>query len=518
MSINFKNLQKQKYINFIAALAFLFPFQSSASGDGDSTFNNLQIHTIHITLWQPSFWDSLLATHANDTTMPCTVTINGVQLDSVGIKLKGNSSFNSYPGQKKSIKLNFDEYIDTLKYDGLKTINLNNGFKDPTMIREKITLDFLRNKGIPTPRSNFAKVYINGTYWGFYSMVEQVNKTFLNDFIGNKDGNLFKGDPQGTLQFLGTTLSTYYPKYELKTNETANDWSDLFHLIDNINNESDANFYDSLESVLNTYGFIQQWATDILFSNLDSYRGSGHNYYIYHNTASNKFDWITWDVNEAFGTFAQGLSIGQMESLSYAYISNPATSRPITNRMLANPIYKQQYIDILCEYLNTSFTSTELDPIIDSLSNFIRTDYYADVNKMYSNAQFETNLSQNVTVTGPGGGTILGLKSFIINRRNFLLNELAALGCTDNIPKEVRFKNSSRVIPNPFSNQAKIVLDGIENKNAFIQVYNVLGQIVLNASFTGSEYLISTFSPGIFSYQIRTSEDQIFHGKFAVLH
>jgi spore coat protein CotH len=90
------------------------------------------------------------------------------------------------------------------KYDGLKAINLNNGFKDPTFMREKLMLDFCQRNVIPAPRCTYANIYVNDTLWGFYTLVEQVNTTFLKRWFPENNGNLFKGDPNGTLQWFGS--------------------------------------------------------------------------------------------------------------------------------------------------------------------------------------------------------------------------------------------------------------------------------------------------------------------------
>ena len=50
--------------------------------------------------------------------------------------------------------------------EGLKKFNLNNGFKDPTFLREKMTLDFCRRHGITAPRCTYANLYRNDTLWG----------------------------------------------------------------------------------------------------------------------------------------------------------------------------------------------------------------------------------------------------------------------------------------------------------------------------------------------------------------
>jgi spore coat protein CotH len=60
------------------------------------------------------------------------------------------------------------------------------------MIREKICYNLLRESGVKAPRVSFAKVYLNNVYWGLYSIVEQVDKTFLKENFRNKNGNLYK--------------------------------------------------------------------------------------------------------------------------------------------------------------------------------------------------------------------------------------------------------------------------------------------------------------------------------------
>ncbi len=467
------------------------------NSDGDSIFFSPDIHIVNITFWQPNYWDSLVANYPLDVLMAGNVNFDGTQYDSCGLQLKGNSSYNSYPGVKKSIKIAFDEYWTSQKCDGLKTLNLNNGFKDPTMLREKIDLDFLYEHNIPAPRATFAKVYINGTYWGFYSLVEQVNKTFLNDRFGNKNGNLFKGDPNGTLQWVGPMDTSYYHKYELHTNETINDWSDLVHLIDKVNNTPSANFYDTLETLLNTDANIQAWAANILFSNLDSYQGSGHNYYIYHNTSTGKFEWITWDVNEAFGNFNLGMNINQIENLDLFYIPNPQNARPLTQKMQQNATYRQQYSDAICLFIQNDFSNAELDPKIDSLANRIRNDYYADPNKMFSNTQFETNLTNNQ-------GNSPGLKSFIQTRRTFLINQLASLGCATGIADFPSSRPGLTIYPNPLSNGSTLTISASEGSR--IEIFDYLGSIVFK-TLVPSDGSISinskTIAQGI--YMIRVS-------------
>lgn len=407
------------YIAIVTMLSVNVKAQGIYSTDGDTTFNFSTIHTVNINFSNPAFWDSLTAYHATGECYMGSVNIDGKNLDSVCFVLDGNASYTSMPTVKKTISMQFD-YYKSQKFDGLKTLNLKNGYKDPTLMREKLMCDFLNAHNIVSPRATYANVYINGTLWGFYIMVEQVNKTFNTYHFNNNDGNLFKCDPNGNLKWKGALASSYYADYTLKTNTIANDWSDLVNLIDKINN-SGTGFYDSVKTVLNTDLFIKSWAANNVFVNLDSYFNSGNNYYLYHDTIANKFQIIAWDMNESFGNAQNTMTLAQLKNLSVTYTNTPATSRPLVNNMLLNTTYKAEYLSTIYNWLTYDFSPAYYNPKIDSLANAIRTFVYADPNKQYTNANFDFNIDNDL-------GGIPGLKDFVLTRRTSLIQQLVALG------------------------------------------------------------------------------------------
>lgn len=486
-----------------------FTFIAKAQNEGDSIFNATQIHEIYMTFSQPNYWDSLTYYYTIDTVyFPATVVFNGSTYSDVGIKFKGNSSY-SNPSDKKSFKFDINEFVSGQKIDGLKKFNLNNGFKDPTFLREKLALDFCKDHGLAAPRCSFAKVYINGTYWGLYTLVEEIdNGTFLKQHYNNKDGNMFKGDPSGDLKWYGNLATSYYPKYELKTNETANDWTDLVSLINKINN-SGTYFYDSLETILNTSDFIKHWAALNLFVNLDSYIGSGHNYFIYHDTLSGKFEWLTWDSNESFGNFQMGMTITQLKNLSMYWISPPSSNRPLIQKMLANTTYKDELTATFCNWIEYDFSNMALDSKIDSLANSIRTAVYDDTKKFYTNAQFEDNLTMDINVTGsPGLNTIMGLKNFISSRRNAIVAELATQGCVIGINENKNITNFN-FYPNPTNDFLTINFDE-RNKTNSITITNTLGELVYKNNSNNTIELIdvSKLNNGLYFVSVNHSHTQ----------
>ena len=491
-----KSKTMKNIMTFFLCSLCLF-FKVKAQNSGDSLFSPNHVYEINLNFTQPNYWDSLVNNYAMDQYMSASFYIDGISLSSVGVKFKGNSSYNN-PSIKKSFKIDFNQYVLGQEIDGLKKINLNNVFKDPSFLRERLVSDFYQEHGLLAPRCVFAKVFLNGTYWGLYNLVEEVDtKQFLNTHFGYHDGNMFKGDPTGDLRFINSTISSYYPKYELHTNETINDWSDLYEFINKINN-SGVNFHDSLESILNTQSFIAHWAALNMFENLDSYIGSGHNYFIYDDSNTGKFEWVAWDVNEAFGNFRMGMTESQLRSLSLFYVPSPGVSRPLIFNMGSNNSYHQLLADQVCEWLQYDFSNLAFDHKIDSLADVIRPFVYADNNKFYSNQLFETNLSSDVMLVGPNGGSSFGLKSFIDERRTFLLTELSALGCFPSTINNVT-NNSSVIYPNPSTGFLTIKISSNITPHQ-ISIKNSLAETVLQKENVINETTLdlTSFSNGIY--------------------
>lgn len=503
----------------VALVIFLFLTSFSVkAADGDSIWGANFIHDIYFNFTQPSYWDTLIANYSTSTYMSCEMIFDGTVIPSTAIRMKGNSSFNN-PSQKKSFKVDLNEYVAGQDYDGIKKFNLNNLFKDPSFIREKLTLDYMRRHGMHAPRCTYARVYLNNVYWGLYTIVEEVNSKFLSQHYGNNNGNLFKGDPQGDLQWFGSTASSYMTRYELDQTQT-NDWTDLVDLLDVINNSPAATYYIDVELKLFGLDAIQNMVMCNIFVNLDSYCGSGHNYYIYHDSLQGVFRWIPWDVNESFGTFRMNMNPTQLKNLAFDYVSQP-NARPLATKMLADPAYRQIYIYSYC-YLMDNFTNAYLDPYIDSLANMIRTDVYADNLKSYSNQQFEDNLTMDITVSGPmGNETILGLKNFITARRTSLITQLAPYGCYLGTDDVVYQQSDLLLYPNPSS--GFITVETPEEKSQSmrtLQILDISGKIVYSRSMEAqvlkTTVHTSNWSPGVYFLQLSDETGNSTTSRFTV--
>ena len=88
---------------------------------------------------------------------------------------------------KPSIKINVDEYVEGAKLFGVDNITLNNGVQDPSLLRQCLSYQLFDLAGLPSPRCNFAHVYVNGADMGIYVHVEPIKPAFLRQHFDEDD-------------------------------------------------------------------------------------------------------------------------------------------------------------------------------------------------------------------------------------------------------------------------------------------------------------------------------------------
>lgn len=358
-----------------------------------------------------SDWDAqldALATTTEDYLLADSVRINGVTYDSVGVKYKGNSSYNQNYN-KNPIHIELDYVHGSYDYEGYTDIKLQNGYQDPSMIREVLSYAILEQY-MDCPKANFANVYINGTLRGVYSNAESINKKFNGDHYYTSDGSFFKCNPVGgagpgssgspDLKYLGTDSSLYASGYELKSDYG---WNDLVNLTNTLNNN-----FSAIESKLDVDRALWMLAYNNVLVNLDSYSGAfRQNYYVYKDL-NDRFVPTVWDLNMSFAGFPGGPAQGQSYTATTLdpFSNSTSSNHPLIVKMLADPTYKRMYMAHLRTILQEIFVSGDYLTTANSLRTTIDASVQADPYKFYTYTQFQNGLTTSVTSGGgPGGGT-----------------------------------------------------------------------------------------------------------------
>lgn len=409
---------------FYKIKVLLLAIMSCYQAYGQSFYNTNSIQKIELT-FSAQNWDYMLDTSKlgkEGYIMAQSIKINGVFLDSVGVRYKGNSSYDS-TRLKNPIHIELDAYKNQ-NYQGYQDIKLSNCYQDPSMIREVLAYSILKNY-MHCPDANFAQVYINGTYMGVYSNTESINKAFCGNHFFSNNGTFIKGNPivtpatntKSNLKQLSGDSSSYFNFYEIKSDYG---WKQLEALCDSVTNHP-----NTISNVLDVDRAIWMLAFNTILINLDSYNGAFcQNYYLYKDKTQH-YNPIVWDLNMSFGGFPfLGSSNSSLASLSIANMQNlPINIHstdvywPLIKAIYNNAKYKKMYVAHLRTMLNEVFVNNNYVTEYNQFKSVIDTAVVSDTRKFFTYTQFQNALTTNYSV---GSYSVPGIQTLMAARVAYL--------------------------------------------------------------------------------------------------
>lgn len=333
------------------------------------------------------------------------------------IRPKGNTSLTSIANDpttdRYSFKLEFDHYVDGQTCFGLDKLILNNNYADATNMKEALIYDMYQYLGADTSLYNYAKLSVNGEYWGVYLALEAVEDSFLLRNYGVQDGELYKPDSmnigggkdfgdfnaddidfgdldlgdmtppdrnaapaeqktaaagerpaddfgfgggKGGFSMSGGGADLNYTDDELDSYETIWDGeiadttkADHKRVVTALKNISEGN---ALEDYMDVDNLLRYMAVHIFSVNEDSLSGSmAHNYYLYE--AGGKLNLIPWDYNLALGGMGRS---NDATSVVNSAIDNAFSGTTFFDTLMENETYHSQYYaylqQLVSEYIN----------------------------------------------------------------------------------------------------------------------------------------------------------------------
>ena len=371
----------------------------------------------------------------NPIWVDATIDFNGETWEHVGFRLKGNSSLRSSwtsGNNKLPFKLDFDQFEDDYpatenqRFYGFKQLSFSSNFADSSYLRETVAADLFRAAGVPSAQTAFYAVYVDTgdgpVYYGLYTAVEVVDDTLIQTQFEDDSGNVYK--PSGNAATF-TAGSYNEAGYDKETNKKADDYSDVEALLETLNSDlrlSDASAWRAqLESVFDVDSFLQWLAANTVMQNWDTYGSMSHNYYLYHDPASDQLVWIPWDNNQSLGTGGGGArgnndnagqdradggvrpqvndNAEQVQATPQAGAqpnpgnipnNNPGGARggmgsgstsignedvgdnwPLISYLLADEVYQQQYTEAVQHFITDAFDPDALEAELTSLHEMI---------------------------------------------------------------------------------------------------------------------------------------------------
>jgi len=360
-----------------------------------------------------------------------TVIINGVTYDSVGVRYKGNSSYN-VNRNKNPFNIKLDHIIDNQTVGPYGTLKLANGFMDPTLVRETLGYEIAR-KYMPAPRSNYANVYVNDILMGVYTNDQDVDDYFGEEHFHYGDNTRVKGEianmtPWQIWGYIDNNPTSYANHYELDSGDSM---MPFINFLDVFNNNP-----TQTSTVLNIDRHLWFLAFENLFVNLDSPINNGQNYYIFEDI-NNKFNPVLWDINECFGGFTNMQTMGNLNYTQMQNLDPLANSThnnyPIISKVLSVPMFKRMYIAHMRTMIEENITNNWYYTRALELQAICGPSVQADPNFFFSYSNFVTNVTNGITGTGPNPRPIIGITQLMNTRATYLLNHTAFQGTVPTI-------------------------------------------------------------------------------------
>lgn len=331
--------------------------------------------------------------------VPAQLQISGKKLE-VDINYRGSHIRNF---RKKSYEISF---FKPNKYKGSKIIHLNAEYRDPSLLRNKLSFDFFSEIGNLSPYSRHVLLKLNGKIEGVYLEIESVDEQFIARRKLPEGAIFYAVDGDANFSLISDldkeTKKSLELGYERKYG-TANDDMYLQELIYKINTIPRAEFEKQIPNYLNVEQYFRWMAGVILTQNYD---GFVHNYSLYRNSVTGQFEMIPWDYDATWGRDVNGKIMEE----NYVPIEGYNT---LTARLLDVANFRKKYKELLITTMEHQFTVEYMQPKIDRMYELIRPYVLLDPYKKEKIDLFDKEPSN--------------ICSFIENRNSFLKGKLYKL-------------------------------------------------------------------------------------------
>jgi hypothetical protein len=299
--------------------------------------------------------------------------LGGVAFNNVAARVKGN--VRSLYEPTRAYKVDLNKFVPGQKLAGLDELTFNSLISDDSCLGEALAYEFFREAGVPAPCTAYAWLSASvATQWeqkplGLYLMVEVVDNDFAAERFGSKATPIFKPVTYTLFEHLGEKWSAYAPIYDLKTDATPEQQRHVIDFARLISSATDAEFAARVGDFLDLDEFARFLAGQVLLPSYDGILSDGQNFYMYLDPRSNKFGFIPWDLDSAWGT----IWIASKGEQARASIWHPwIGENRFIERVMAVDEFRRIYRSHLEDFLTRLYVPPRLHRRIDEIAAVIR--------------------------------------------------------------------------------------------------------------------------------------------------
>jgi spore coat protein CotH len=391
-------------IFWLLLIGFSWSAQAQKVPAGFSLYDPAKIQDIKI-IFKESNWDYLLDSLrlVAGSFLPATLQLNGKEFKDVGVRFVGNRAF-SIGEKRNNLYLKLNHIHKEQNFDGITQLRLSNSLRDPSMVREVLGLEIVRDYMV-APRANYARLSVNDSNFGIYANVEVADEVFLQHHFGYSYGTFFRGNPlidaypmpdckkrpNATLEY-ESNAKCFENSYELLS---ISGWDELQELTKILNQEP-----DKIGSILHVDAALWMHALNNVMVNLASYSGAvSENYYLYRDDKK-QFVPIMSNFNYTFGSFkntgvGSDLDLKGLQQLD-PLLHETAPGKPLVSQLLKNPEYKKIYLAHIRTIYTDWFANGKYLDKAKQYQALIEKDFTEDPYKFYMLDEFKSSLTKTI--------------------------------------------------------------------------------------------------------------------------
>jgi hypothetical protein len=294
--------------------------------------------------------------------LPASITYRGHAFQGALAKYRGQSS-RGYP--KRNLTLKFtkeDRFGDPSAlpgFEGKRKIAVTTTFDDNTNLRARLAFELWNRIGVGNVqvKAYNAVVYLNGQFWGIYTITDHIDRYLLEDFGLHEDGNLYQAKTHDANFRLTQDTDPAVAKLSLSEGYTKEEGTpiegepganaDLEDLVGWVATSPSESFLSEMGSRIVRREYEDWW---LLVSVIIAGDSAGKNSFHYRDprlgAPDARFHVVPWDFNDSFGqTFyndhADREATRDPEELSSynrlfeRLLAEPSTREPLLERLRA---------------------------------------------------------------------------------------------------------------------------------------------------------------------------------------
>ncbi|ORX79625.1 hypothetical protein BCR32DRAFT_205379, partial [Anaeromyces robustus] len=262
--------------------------------------------------------------------------------------------------------------------------------REATYLRSKLVCDMHNRLGLPSISANYATLYINDEYMGFYILMDSIKLPWIEDVYDDPDStSLYKCKSTNNHLTVKSSSNGCVNENDEVTDNT--EWIEFLTTLDNAKSPED------IEDIFDIDLFLNEMAFEYLSGSWDHYLNFGHNFSLY-KPKNDKWKILYYDFDGELGQdTSMGSGFGRYTNDNTDYPSYSFEEFAAKKTHLLDILIFQnttRFDNILKNFVTNAFNPTILFPHIDELKEFIRP--YVELDKTPDeNGKYPGRLNEN---------------------------------------------------------------------------------------------------------------------------